>query len=60
MAAYLINCVPNMAQKSYLELGVYSGSTFNAVLANKKVSVDEYEAHDTSPGLGQGAVTTQW
>lgn len=45
MASYLINCVPNIDQKSYLELGVHAGATFNAVNAKYKESVDTETEH---------------
>lgn len=40
MASYLINHVPCIEDKRYLELGVHQGSTFHAVLAGNKTSVD--------------------
>lgn len=43
MASYLINCIPDIQSKRYLELGIYKGSTFNAVHVKDKVSVDLYE-----------------
>lgn len=44
MASYLINCLPDMANKSYLELGIYKGATFNNVASKHKVSVDNEQA----------------
>jgi hypothetical protein len=40
MASYLINSIPKIESKKYLELGVYMGATFNAVKADFKKSVD--------------------
>ena len=41
MASYLINGVPGIAHRSYLERGVVAaGDTFRAVLAEEKTSVD--------------------
>ena len=43
MASYLINCVKNIKEKSYLELGIYKGITFGTVEAKRKVSVDLHQ-----------------
>ncbi len=40
MASYIINHIPNINNKTYLELGVYTKATFNAVQAKQKTSVD--------------------
>jgi len=36
----IINAVPDMDRKRYLELGVFQGATFGTVRANEKFSVD--------------------
>ena len=43
MASYHINCVKNMKEKSYLELGIHKGTTFGVIGAKRKVSVDLYQ-----------------
>lgn len=37
---YLVNCLPGIEKKRYLELGVFKGGNFHAVKAKEKVSVD--------------------
>jgi hypothetical protein len=39
-AADLINCLPNIENLSYLELGVWYGNTFNKINCKDKVGVD--------------------
>src|SRR5574343_502836 len=46
MASYLINCIPDIVNKRYLELGVYHKATFNAVMCFQKTSVDLYTDAD--------------
>lgn len=46
MCFYLANCIPNIENKRYLELGTHAGVTFRQVLAKDKTGVDP--AFDTT------------
>ena len=40
MSSTIINNLPNIENKTYLELGVFNGINFNQILAKNKFSVD--------------------
>jgi len=40
MSSYVVNCLPGIENKRYLELGIYNGANFSVVKSTDKVSVD--------------------